>query len=187
MFKRLFGKAPRPDPLIVDALYDRIVAAARQPAFYARWDVPDTPLGRFEMMALHVFLLLHRLRGIDGEARNIAQQLTDDFFKEVEHSLRELGIGDMGVPRRMKKLAGMFYGRVAAYETALDAGDRDALAAALTRNIRPGAEAWAQADDLAGYVAEACDDLAGQPLAAICAGRMSFPAPGEAAGRGAAA
>lgn len=187
MFKRLFGLAPRPDPSVVDALYDRIVAAARQPAFYAQWDVPDTPLGRFEMVALHVFLFLHRLRGVEGEAHDIAQQLTDDFFKEVEHSIRELGVGDMGVPKRMKKLAGMFYGRAAAYGAALDAGDRAALAAALSRNIRPGVEAWPQADDLAAYVAAARDGLAGQPLPAICAGRIAFPAAAEPAGQGEAA
>lgn len=187
MFKRLFGLAPRPDPSVVDALYDRIVAAARQPAFYARWDVPDTPLGRFEMVALHMFLFMHRVRGADGEARDIAQQLTDDFFKEVEHSIRELGVGDMGVPKRMKKLAGMFYGRAAAYGAALDAGDRAALAAALSRNVRPGVETWPQAQDLAAYVALARDDLAGQPLPAICAGRIVFPAAGEPAGQGEAA
>lgn len=187
MFKRLFGLAPRPDPSVVDALYDRIVAAARQPAFYAQWDVPDTPLGRFEMVALHVFLFLHRLRGVEGEAHDIAQQLTDDFFKEVEHSIRELGVGDMGVPKRMKKLAGMFYGRAAAYGAALDADDRAALAAALARNVRPGVEAWPQATDLAAYVFDARDGLDAQALPAICAGRISFPAAGEAAGRGEAA
>lgn len=187
MFKRLFGLAPRPDPAFVDALYDRIVAAARQPTFYALWDVPDTPLGRFEMVALHMFLFLHRLRGVDGEARDIAQQLTDDFFKEVEHSIRELGVGDTGVPKRMKKLAGMFYGRAAAYGAALDAGDRPALAAALARNVRPGVEAWPQADELAAYVEAARDGLAAQPLPAICAGRIAFPQAGGAAGRGEAA
>lgn len=187
MFKRLFGLAPRPDPSIVDALYDRIVAAARQPAFYARWEVPDTPLGRFEMMALHMFLLLHRLRGAEGAPRDIAQQLTDDFFREVDHSIRELGVGDMGVPKRMKKLAGMFYGRVGAYQAALDAGDGAGLAAVLARNVRPGVETWPQARDLARYVIGARDALAGQALAEICAGRVAFPAAAQMAERSAAA
>jgi cytochrome b pre-mRNA-processing protein 3 len=175
MFKRLFGYGSRPDRIPIDALYDEIVAAARQPVLYADWQVPDTPLGRYEMMALHVFLVLHRLKSATGEAREIAQALTDEFFKEVEHSIRELGVGDMGVPKRMKKLAGMFYGRAASYEAALDGGDRAALGAALSRNVRPGVADWPQAAALADSVFECRDALAARPLAELVAGRGVFP------------
>jgi cytochrome b pre-mRNA-processing protein 3 len=113
--------------------------------------------------------------------------VTDEFFRDVEHSLRELGIGDMGVPKRMKKLAGMFYGRAATYGAALDAGDAEVLAAALARNVRPGVEAWPQAGELAAYVVAARDGLAAQPLPAICAGRLVFPPAGGTAERGEAA
>ena len=85
--------------------------------------MPDTPLGRYEMLALHMFLFLHRMRGEVGTAAAVAQEVTDTFFLDVDHSLRELGIGDVGVPKRVKKLARMFYGRAAAYGEALDAGD----------------------------------------------------------------
>src|SRR5690606_27298163 len=111
------------------------------------------PLGRFEMVALHMLLVQRRLRGEAGAAPDIAQVLTDDFFVDLDHSLRELGIGDLGVPKRMKRLARMFYGRTRAYGDALDAGDPAALAAALARNVRPDLDAWPQAVPLASYAA----------------------------------
>lgn len=92
---------------------DRGGGAAKR--FYAQFQVPDTPLGRYEMLSLHIFLALHRMRGENRALADLAQEIADEFFKDVDHSLRELGIGDQGVPKRMKKLARMFYGRVAAY------------------------------------------------------------------------
>lgn len=175
MFERWFGKGRRANRAISDALYGEIVAAARQPVLYAHWQVPDTPLGRFEMVALHMLLVQRRLRGAPAAAADIAQVLTDEFFTDLDHSLRELGVGDMGVPKRMKRLARMFYGRTRAYGDALDAGDRAALAAALARNVRPGVETWPEAIRLADYAVEASDALAGQDLEAICGGRLIFP------------
>ena len=137
MFKSLFGLGRRPNREVSDALYEAIVASARQPYFYSSCDVPDTPLGRFEMLAVHMFLFLERARGGSDALGELAQELTDEFFKDVEHSLRELGIGDLGVPKRMKKLAKMFYGRAEAYRLALGGNDRPALGAALARNIWP--------------------------------------------------
>ena len=177
MFKRLFGGDRQANRAITDALYGQIVAAARQPMFYSDWNVPDTPLGRFEMLSAHMFLFQHRLRGEEGASREIAQVLTDDFFTDLDHSLRELGIGDAGVPKRMKKLARMFYGRTKAYAEALEAGDRPALAAALARNIRPGTGEWQEADALARYMIEANAALKRQPSEAIHAGAIAFPAP----------
>lgn len=178
MFQRLFSRQPNANQAIADALYARIVAAARQPPLYSEWMVPDTPLGRFEMMSLHMLLLQHRLRGEPAPAGDVAQLLIDDFFTEVDHSLRELGIGDMGVPKRMKKLARMFYGRTASYSEALDSGDHAAMAAALARNVRPDAAEWPQAQRLAAYVFDAQARLRGQPGADIVAGRVEFPQAG---------
>lgn len=176
MFKRLFGREGQANRVITEALYGEIVAAARQEVFYSDWNVPDTPLGRFEMVSLHMFLFQHRMVGEQGASQAIAQVLIDEFFQDVEHSLRELGISDVGVPKRMKKLARMFYGRTAAYADSLERDDRDALAAALTRNIMPDAEAWPHAVRLADYVLAAREALAGQASEAICAGSLSFPA-----------
>jgi cytochrome b pre-mRNA-processing protein 3 len=180
MFQRLFGRERHANRAITEALYAQIVAAARQTVFYSDWNVPDTPLGRFEMLSLHMFLFQHRLRGEDGSASEVAQVLIDEFFIDVEHSLRELGISDVGVPKRMKKLAKMFYGRTAAYDDALRDGDQAALAAALARNVRPDAGEWPQAPLLARYVCEASGGLAAQPAESIVAGAVSFPAAGAA-------
>jgi cytochrome b pre-mRNA-processing protein 3 len=175
MFQRLFGRERQSNRAVTEALYERIVAAARQKVFYSHWNVPDTPLGRFEMLSLAMFLFQHRLRGETGAAREVAQVLIDEFFMDVEHSLRELGISDVGVPKRMKKLGKMFYGRTAAYADAIERGDRTALAAALARNVRPDARDWPQADALADYVLRADKGLAAQPTVSICAGVLTFP------------
>ncbi len=179
MFQRLFGRERSANRAITEALYASIVAAARQPLFYSDWNVPDTPLGRFEMLSLHMFLFQHRLRGETGASRELAQILIDEFFTDVDHSLRELGIGDLGMPKRMKKLARMFYGRTVAYADALERGDRAALAAALARNIRPDAASWPEA----GGLADLCrsDAVAHAGSAAIGGDprriASSFPAP----------
>ncbi|QPC93556.1 ubiquinol-cytochrome C chaperone family protein [Mesorhizobium sp. INR15] len=175
MFQRLFGRERHANRAITEALYAQIVAAARQTVFYSDWNVPDTPLGRFEMLSLHMFLFQHRLRGEGGAAQEIAQVLIDEFFLDVDHSLRELGIGDVGVPKRMKKLAKMFYGRTAAYDDALERKDIDGLTAALTRNVRPDAGAWPQAARLALYVVDADRHLAAQPSESIVSGTVTFP------------
>ncbi len=179
MFQRLFGRERKANRAITEALYGQIVAAARQPVFYSDWQVPDTPLGRFEMVALAMLLFQHRLRGETGPTGEVAQVLIDEFFTDVEHSLRELGISDPGVPKRMKRLAKMFYGRTAAYTEALDRADCAALAAALTRNVRPDAPGWPQATNLAAYAFRARKELAAQPVADICAGRVTYPAAGD--------
>lgn len=175
MFQRLFGRDPAFSRDVTDALYAEIVAAARQPVFYSDWDVPDTPLGRFEMLSLHMFLFQHRLRLERGALREIAQVLIDHFFTDLDHSLRELGIGDLGVPKRIKKLAKMFYGRTESYAGALDTNDAAALQAALSRNVRPGIQNWAGAPMLAAYAMEARAGLDGQDTGAISRGQVRFP------------
>ncbi len=176
MFKKLFGLGRNPNQAIVDALYGAIVAAARQPELYAVWRVPDTPLGRFEMLGLHMFLFMHRVRDEEGTVRELAQDLTDTFFAEVDDSLREMGIGDMGIPKRMKKLARMFYGRTVAYGAAIDAGDVAGLAGALQRNVMPESADWPQAEALARYALEADRVLKAQSVESILEGRLVFPA-----------
>ncbi len=178
MIFKLPGFARRANTAVIDRIYGEIVAAARRPAFYAEMGVPDTPLGRFEMLSLHVFLLFRRVKqGRNAALDAVVQEVTDEFFKDVDHSLRELGIGDMGVPKRMKKLARMFYGRCHAYGEALDAGDATALQAALTRNIRPdidSQEGWPGAAPLASYVTAAVGYMERQDDEALLAGRVDF-------------
>lgn len=179
MFKSILGFGRRSSHEVSDAIYETIVASARQPWFYSHCDVPDTPLGRFEMLSLHMFLFLERARGGSPALAALAQELTDEFFKDVEHSLRELGIGDLGVPKRMKKLAKMFYGRAEAYRGAVVAGDEAALAAALARNVRPDRADWAEAGPLAAYAFRAGALLAAQDESELLAGRIRFPQAGK--------
>lgn len=176
MFKSILSFGRQSNRQVTDALYEAIVAAARQPHFYSAWDVSDTPLGRYEMLSLHMFLFLERARGRQGPLAELAQELTDEFFKDMDHSLRELGIGDLGVPKRMKKLAKMFYGRAEAYRAALTAGDPAALSAALSRNVQPRQPGWPHAAALAAYAAQASAALAAQADEALLAGRIAFPA-----------
>lgn len=176
MFKRIFGGQRTTRQATAADVYDRIVAAARQPVLYAAWNVPDTPLGRYEMISLHLFLVLHRLRAESGPARALAQELTDQFFEELDHSLRELGVGDLSMPKRMKKLGRMFYGRVAAYGEALDKSDAALLSRALARNVRPDEPSWGGAAELADYVLAVHRALAVQLPEAIVAGQVTFPA-----------
>lgn len=181
MFQWLSRMRRRDRRLVVDALYSQIVAAARRPTFYSEWSVPDTPLGRFEVLSIFMFLFLHRLRSSQNSViREIAQEITDDFFREIDHSLRELGVGDMGVPKRMKRLARMFYGRFAAYGAAVDGSDAVALGDALRRNIAPDRVEWGEATILANYILDAHQALAGLSDEEILTGSLRFlPLPQE--------
>jgi cytochrome b pre-mRNA-processing protein 3 len=116
-----------------EALYAAIVSQARRPEFYAELGVPDTLDGRFELVALHTFLVLRRLKA-RGQAGEAGQELVDLFIQDMDASLRELGAGDLGVGRRVKAMAQALYGRISAYETGL-AGSAEALEAALRRNL----------------------------------------------------
>ncbi|MBJ6131869.1 ubiquinol-cytochrome C chaperone family protein [Ochrobactrum sp. Q0168] len=174
MILQLFRRKSKANEAIVLRVYEAIVAAARQKRFYAQFHVPDTPLGRYEMLSVHIFLTLHRMRGDNPALMALAQEVADEFFKDVDHSLRELGIGDQGVPKRMKKLARMFYGRVSTYGAALDTEDAEALAAALTRNIRPDLEFWPQARHLGEYVLRCRDRLRAIDDSTLVAGEISF-------------
>jgi cytochrome b pre-mRNA-processing protein 3 len=120
----------------VERLYGDVVAAARAPALYRDLGVPDTVMGRFELLALHVSLLLRRLRALPPPADSLAQELVDAFFAELDAALRQIGIGDVSVPKKVKKLGEAFYGRAKAYDEALaeDAAS-DALECALARNV----------------------------------------------------
>jgi cytochrome b pre-mRNA-processing protein 3 len=114
----LWRKHPR--DAIIDALHARIVAHSRAPGLYERLGVPDTTEGRFESLTLHALLVLRRLRALPDPASDVAQDLVDSVFANLEANLRELGIGDFGVPKRMKKLARAFYDRTHVYDGLLD-------------------------------------------------------------------
>jgi len=129
ILKGLFAR--KPDKAKI--LYEAIVAAARQEKFYAQWGVPDTIDGRFEMISLHLFLVLDRLKEGGADTQKLRQQLTDTFFADMDRSLREMGVGDLSVGKKVRKMAEVFYGRVTAYAAALERGGD--VEAVLRRNI----------------------------------------------------
>ena len=122
---------------IVDTLYRQLTALARQSAFYADMNVPDTVMGRFEMMTVVMVLFLRRTHKRGPVLTDLAQAVVDSFFEDMDHSIRELGVGDVSVPKRMKKLARMFYGRAKSYGDALNDSDQESLARSLGRNLYP--------------------------------------------------
>ena len=162
----------------IDALYGAIVAQARAAHFYAEMGVPDTVSGRFDMVLLHVVLVLRRLRQGEARERALAQGLFDAFCRDMDHNLRELGISDQGLPRHMQRVGEAFYGRARAYEAALDDGTGEgALAEALARNVYPDTAGVPSAVALAQYVRKVDEVIGTQPLAALSGGIISFPDP----------
>ncbi len=174
VFARLF-RADRAAETAAAAAYGAIVAQARTPALYAALGVPDSVTGRFEMVVLHTVLVIHRLRQEGAAGATLGQGIFDDFCRDMDQSLRELGFGDMGVPKRMKKLGESFYGRAEAYGRTL--ADKAALTEAIARNVFPDEVAPPAAGRLAGYAMAGAATLAETPLAAIGEGRVAFPDP----------
>ena len=164
--------------------YGRIVEHARQPVFFADGGVPDTIDGRFELICLHAFLYLHRLKREQPQASRLGQRFFDLMFADFDRSLREMGTGDLSVGREVKRMASAFYGRIAAYEEGL-AADDSALQPALARNLfGTAAPSTAQLAAMAGYVRREAARLHGRDAAALLAGDIAFgdpPAPVAAA------
>lgn len=157
-------------------LYTAAVEAARQPAYYLDMGVADTLQGRFDLFGLHVALVIRRLRhDADPAGKEIAQAVFDAMFADMDVSLREMGVGDMSIARRVKSMWEAFNGRAQAYEAALDAGDQATLAEALTRNLWAGEAPTGSAAALAARAMALDTALAAQPMAALRAGDVHFP------------
>lgn len=172
MLARLLAwrRARRGRAVAAARLHAAAAAQARARQFYLA-GVPDTFDGRFDLLMLHVFLLVRRLRrdGVDGA--RLAQALFERTFDDMDRTLREMGVGDLGVPRRVKAMAKAFYGRAAAYDAALDAADDSGLRTALGRNLFGGGPA---PESLCRYVRRAEAGLAAtSPLT----GETAFPPP----------
>lgn len=154
---------------------ERLVAAvsqaSRRPDFFGDGRMPDTMEGRLELLTLMASLALMRFES-EPQARRLAQRFTDKLFRHIDSGLREAGVGDLSVPRRMRELAGRFYGRLGAYSAALKAGDETALAAAIARNT----PATDFSENLAKYAVAANAAIAGKPVAAL-ADAESWPLP----------
>jgi cytochrome b pre-mRNA-processing protein 3 len=174
-----FRRLARPDT--ISALYGMIVAQARLSGFYRDYAVPDTVNGRFDLIVLHLSLLLDRLTE-DKALRGLGQGVFDRFCRDMDENLREMGVGDLAVPKEMRRIGEAFYGRAQAYRTALATASDDALAAVLTRNIYAGSTS-APSARLAVYVREAVRALEAQESASLAGGLLRFPEPASVGSR----
>lgn len=171
MILNLFRK--RPPNEAVTAVYRAIVAQSRQPHFYAEWGVPDTVTGRFDMISLHMSLVLHRLRGEGGEASTFSQALFDLFFLDMDRSLREMGAGDLAVPKKVRKMTEIFYALMTGINEAIERNDLPGIEAVLRRNVLADIEN-ADAAALATYLMAQRVALSAQPVTGITAGTIEM-------------
>lgn len=175
MLERFTGKSSRQGN--ADALYGEAVAQARRTEFYTHMGVPDTVDGRFDMIALHVYLVLRRLKQGDDRCQLLAQALFDTMFTDMDRGLREMGAGDLGVGRRVKVMAKAFYGRVAAYDHGLTETN-GGLIDAILRNIFRGVEQNREnASMIASYMRHQATVLEDQPIEVILDGQLTFSTP----------
>lgn len=156
-----------------------IVAQARHPDFYERFHVPDTVDGRFDMIVLHVYLTLARLRETDSACTELQMMLQETMFADLDRSLREMGVGDMSVGKHVKAMASAYFGRLSAYDAAFESGKVGDVEDALSRNVWRGdlipGEGVAHA--LAVLVLEQKAHLAGQDGEDLCSGVITFLLP----------
>ncbi len=171
MIFNLFRK-PAVAPDAIDQAYRSIVAQSRQVRFYADWGVADTVTGRFDMVSLHLALYLRRLKN-EPTARDFTQALVEHFFRDMDRSVRELGVTDLGVPKKVKTMGNVFYGLVAALDRALDSGDAADIESVLVRNVY--GQAHPGAAQLAAYLIGESARLAALPVSEL------VPAAGVAA------
>ncbi len=171
MIFSFFKKDPTADR--ANTLYAQIAEQARLPYFFEKWAAPDTVEGRFEILTVHMHLALRRLKRDD---KNLSQAVFDVFFKSMDDAMREMGVGDMAIGRKIRGLAEAFYGRVGVYEEALEGADQEKLADAITRNVFE-AETHVSAGDIAQYVMACEDAISAQSLSDIIASGFAFTDP----------
>lgn len=177
MLSKLFTRHRR--ERVAAELYVKLVEQARSPSFYTACGVPDTLDGRFEALALHAFLVLHRLKREAPPAPGFAQALFDHMISDMDLSLREIGVTDFSIGKKVKAMGRGFYGRVVAYDHGLAAADPEELEAALRRNLYGTVEPEpGRVRAVAAYLRREVAGLAAQPVGALLAGEVRFgPAP----------
>ncbi|WP_306146764.1 MULTISPECIES: ubiquinol-cytochrome C chaperone family protein [unclassified Roseibium] len=157
--------------------YCEIVAQARQPVFYTDFLVPDTIDGRFDLIVLHAVLYFKRMQGEGKKVAEFTQDVFDLFFQDMDASLREMGVSDTRVPKKVRKMGEAFFGRADAYMAAVEAGNAEDLAQALGRNIYTDKEEPIAQERLAHYVIAAAAELTGQDTQDLLNGDISWPDP----------
>ncbi|WP_427792327.1 ubiquinol-cytochrome C chaperone family protein [Brevundimonas diminuta] len=165
MFKTLFRRQQTQERQ-AQALYALAVDQARQPDFYAQLGVQDRIDARFELYTLHVLLLFVRMKAEGERGADLAQKMFDTYVSALDNVLRELGVGDVSVGKKMRKLGEALYGRMSAYEKALREGDHEGFQASIARNVFES-ENPADGAALTRYALESHDRLSRQSPSAV--------------------
>ncbi|MGH6742000.1 MAG: ubiquinol-cytochrome C chaperone family protein [Bradyrhizobium sp.] len=160
----------------IDALYGMIVAQARSPSFYLSYGVPDTVTARLDMILLHLVLVLRQL-ATDAATADCGQPLFKRFCQDIDDNFREMGVGDLTVPKKMRQVVEAFYGRAKVYEEALAADGDEALIGAVARNVYGATEPPLGANRLAAYMREAARSLAAQSGGILTSAGIRLPDP----------
>lgn len=160
---------------VARCLYGSSVTQARSATLYAAWGVPDTLQGRFEMIVLHLALVLRRLRAEGADGRALGQALTETFVVDMDDSMRELTFSDLRVPKEIKRATAALFDRHTAYLAALSTSRDGSLAEALGAQLAYLGPGGLDAQALAEYVRRCAHALDRVPAADILAGRLDWP------------
>lgn len=169
-------KARQSKQLQAAEIYGAVVTQARNPAFFAEAGVPDTPEGRFEVIVLHLYMLLERLRDVGEPGVEPSRMLIEHLVVDMDDQMREMGVGDLTVPKKVRRAARMLFERTEDYRAALAEPGNAALEAALGRAF-PSSASLGATGRMAVYVREAAAHLAGCEGEALLAGRVTYPPP----------
>jgi cytochrome b pre-mRNA-processing protein 3 len=174
MFRWFSERAARKEA--AEKIYDAIVAQSRNPAFYLRFGVPDTLSGRFDMLVIHMFMVLQNLRLGGKEGELLGREVVEAFIREMDSMVRDLGVSDNQVPKEVRRIAGLFYGQILIYAAAAEKQDPAALGEAVWKSFRsgnPGTQVNAQG--VAEYILEALEAVRQTPLTHLLQGYLDFP------------
>lgn len=168
-----FRSKSNPRKIAAEKLYSSLVTQARMPIFYSEWNVPDTLDGRFDMVLLHAFIVMHRLVGGGKEAEEVSQALYDVIFVDMDRAVREMGIGDLSVKRHIRRMMKAFNGRVAAYEQGV--ADPSTLHDAVRRNVYGTIAEDVSTLAMEDYILRCMSAMQAMPVQAVVEGRVIWP------------
>ncbi len=174
MFRWFAERAARREA--ADKIYEAIVAQSRNPVFYVRCGVPDTLSGRFDMLVIHMFVVMQNLKLGAGEGRLLGKEIIEAFVREMDSMVRDLGISDVHVAQEVRKIADLFYRQLIVYTNAVERRSRDALAEAIWKSFQSGDDnANVGADELADYIFQSIKNIGEMPLNLLLQGHLNFP------------
>jgi cytochrome b pre-mRNA-processing protein 3 len=176
MFRWFAGRAARKEA--AERIYDAIVAQSRNPSFYIRCNVPDTLSGRFDMLVIHMFVVLQILKLGGREGQLLAQEIVEAFIREMDTMVRDLGVSDRNVPKEVRKIAQLFYGQLLAYSTALQREDTRGLSNEVWKSFQSsegGNEQQISSEPIAVYIQQSIKNIQEMPLNMLLQGNIRFP------------